>query len=165
MDIDTTNLMYEWRVGDDRIRGKEAPYCFKKPGRYIIQLNVIDLLTDSVMYNEATYDFLLEDEEQVYISSPDTVFVDDPIHLGTHKTFLKDFEIDRFYWDMGDDIHRSDTAVDHRYFKPGIYTIRCGATSVAETPENVKKTCSSKRVIVLPKPDMARMSEDRNPGN
>ena len=152
-------------MGDDRILGKEAPYCFKKPGRYIIELNVIDMLTDSVMSNEATYDFLLEDDEQVYISSPDTVFVDEPVHFGTYRTFLKNFDIDRYYWDMGDDIHKSDTAVDHRYFKPGIYTIRCGATSVAETPEDAKKTCSSKRVIVLPKPDMAQREEDNDSGN
>jgi len=165
MDIDTTNYMYEWRVGNDRVRGQEARYCFKKPGPYIVQLNVIDMLTDSVMSNEATYDFLLEDEEQVYISSPDTVYVDETIHFGTHKTFLKNFEIDEYYWDMGDNLHRADTAIDHRYFKPGIYTIRCGATSVAETPEEVKKTCSSKRIIVLPKPDVAMREEVNYPGN
>jgi len=165
MEIDTTNYMYEWRVGNDRVRGQEARYCFKKPGPYIVQLNVIDMLTDSVMSNEATYDFLLEDEEQVYISSPDTVYVDETIHFGTHKTFLKNFEIDEYYWDMGDNLHRADTAIDHRYFKPGIYTIRCGATSVAETPEEVKKTCSSKRIIVLPKPDVAMREEVNYPGN
>ena len=159
LDIDTTNLMYEWRVEGKRIRGKEAPYCFTRPGRYIIQLNVIDLLTDSVMYNEATYDFLLEDEEQVYIASPDTVFVDQTLHLDNQRTFLKDFEISRYYWDMGDDIHLSDTAVYHRYFKPGIYTVKCGALSEADTPEEVKKTCSSKRIYVLPKPDVARRDD------
>ena len=165
MEIDTTSMMYEWRVGNDRIRGLEAPYCFEKPGQYTIFLNVIDLLTDSVMYNQATYDFLLEDEEQVYISSPDTVYVDEPVHFATHKTFLKNFNIDRFYWDMGDDLHRSGTELDHRYFKPGIYTIRCGATSAAETPEEVQKTCSFKKIIVLPKPDMALKDEADYPGN
>jgi hypothetical protein len=158
-ETDTTNLVYEWRVEGKRIRGREAPYCFSRPGRYIIELNVIDLLTDSVMYNQATYDFLLEDEQQVYITAPDTVFVDQTIHLDNNKTYLKNFEIERFYWDMGDDIHKSDTAVDHRYFKPGIYSVKCGATSVADTPKKVKKTCSIKKIIVLPKPGFAKRED------
>lgn len=153
MDLDTTNLEYEWRVGDDRIRGEEVHYCFDGPGDYVVQLNVIDMLTDSVMYNQATYPFTLEDEEQVYINSPDTAYVDQVIHFDNNRTYLKNFDVEHYYWDMGDDIRLTDREHDYRYFKPGTYTIRCGATGVASSPGQDTKSCSSKRVIVLPKPE------------
>ena len=60
--LDSTSLRYEWDLGDGtRVRGLEADHCFKGPGLYPVNLNVIDTLTGDIYFSEASYDFLLED--------------------------------------------------------------------------------------------------------
>ncbi len=150
IDIDTTSYMYEWRIGETaRIRAKEANYCFSGPGNYIIQLNVIDLLTGEVMFNQASYDLTIEDIEQAYITCPDTVLVNQVINLDGTGTYLKEFVAGRFYWDLGDFTFVSGSSPAHSYYKPGIYTIRLGVTNDTDKPEELKKSCSYRNIVVL----------------
>lgn len=151
MDIDTTQYRYEWVVEGERFREKEVDYCFRGVGQYTIALNVIDLLSGEVLFNEATYDLEIENIEQVYINSPDTVYVNEPIRLSGTETFLKDFTIDRYIWSMGDYNWMADTAVVHRYFKPGTYTVELGVLNEADRQEEIQKTCGFKRIVVLPR--------------
>jgi hypothetical protein len=150
VDIDTTSYMYEWRIGDNvRIRAKEANYCFSGPGNFIIQLNVIDLLTGEVMFNQASYDLTIEDIEQAYIACPDTVMANQVINLDGTSTYIKQFQAGRFYWDLGDFTYVSGTTQTHSYYKPGIYTIRLGVTNDTQKPEELKKVCSYRNIVVL----------------
>jgi hypothetical protein len=151
MDIDTTQFRYEWVIEDRKFRQEEVDYCFAGVGRYIIVLNVIDLLSDEVLFNEATYELDIEDIEQVYISSADTVLVNESFQLNSHGTFIKDFTIDRYVWDMGDKNWISSDNIQHTYFKPGTYTVKLGITNAADQPEEMQKTCGYKKVIVLPR--------------
>ncbi|KPK83575.1 MAG: hypothetical protein AMS27_12470 [Bacteroides sp. SM23_62_1] len=151
MDIDTTSFMYEWRIGQhDRIRAKEADYCFPGPGDYVVQLNVIDLLTGEILVNQAYHELTIEDIEQVYITSPDTVLAGQEINFNGTRTYLKNFNVDRYYWDMGDYTRTSNPELDHRFTRPGIYTVKLGVTNDADNPEELQKACSFKRIIVLP---------------
>ena len=160
IDIDTTSFMYEWRIGEGiRIRAKEADYCFSGPGDYRIQLNVIDLLTGEVLFNQASYDLTIEDIEQVFISSPDTVLISQVINFDGTRTYLKNFNVEGFYWDLGDFTRASNPTLTHLYYKPGIYTIRLGVTNNAKTPEELQKSCSFKHIVVLPPPSMADTEE------
>jgi hypothetical protein len=160
IDIDTTSFMYEWKIGEEtKIRAKEANYCFSGPGNYKVQLNVIDLLTGDVLFNQASYDLAIEDIEQVYISCPDTVLTNQVINFdGTH-TYIKDFEVERYYWDLGDYTRVPNPTLTHRYFKPGIYTVRLGVTNDPRNPENLQKSCSFKNVVVLPPQSLAESEE------
>lgn len=160
IDIDTTSFMYEWRIGPrDRIRAKEADYCFAGPGNYQVQLNVIDLLTGEVLFNQASYDLTIEDIEQVYIACPDTILTNQVISFDGTRTYLKNFNVERYYWDMGDYTRVSNPTLPHSYYKPGIYTIRLGVTDNADKPEELQKSCSIKRIVVLPPPSPANTEE------
>lgn len=151
IDIDTTSYMYEWRIGETaKIRAKEADYCFAGPGNYLIQLNVIDLLTGEILFNQASYDLTIDNIEQVYITCPDTILINQVIDLNGANTSLKDFEPDRFYWDLGDYTYVTGSNLTHKYYKPGIYTIRLGVTNTPGKPEDLKKSCSYRNVVVLP---------------
>lgn len=151
IDIDTTSYMYEWRIGEmERIRAKEANYCFAGPGNYTIALNVIDLLTGEIMFNQASYDLTIEDVEQVYITCPDTVLMNQVIDLDGTSTKLKDFEPGSYYWDLGDYTFTTGSNLMHSYYKPGIYTIRLGVTNTPEKPEDLKKSCTYRNLVVLP---------------
>ncbi len=150
MDIDTTQYRYEWVIENRRFREKEVDYCFAGVGQYRIALNVIDMLSGDILFNEATYDLDIEDIEQVYITSPDTIYANEPMRLSGTRTFLKDFTIDRYIWNMGDHNWAADTAVEHRYSQPGTYTIKLGVVEEADQPEEVRTNCGYKRIVVLP---------------
>jgi hypothetical protein len=151
-DMDTTNYMYEWLIEDQKFRQESVDYCFNGIGTYIIQLNVIDMISGEVMFNEATYELDIVNIEQVYITAPDTVYVNESVALDGTRTHLEDFQIERFYWDMGDLTRVSDSTVMHAWHRPGTYRVSLGVTSVAETPETVQKACSFKEIVVVPRP-------------
>jgi hypothetical protein len=160
MNIDTTNFMYEWVIDGNRFRAKEVDYCFPGPGNYLAQLNVIDMLSGETMFNQDTYDLVIEDIEQAYISSPDTILVNETVILDATETFLKDFEIGRYIWNTGDLSYVADSVITHTYYKPGVFTVRLGVTEVTDTPEDTRQTCSYKRLVVLPlNPDAVSSTE------
>jgi len=149
--LDTTQYRYEWVVEGEKFRQDEVDYCFGGVGQYQIALNVIDMLSGNVLFNQATYDLEIENIEQVYINSPDTIFVNDPVQFRGTETYIKDFTIDRYIWDMGDKNWVADTSVVHRYYNPGTYTIKLGVVKDADQPDQVQKTCGFKQVVVLPR--------------
>ncbi len=151
MDIDTTQFRYEWVVEDKKFRQKTVDYCFEGVGNFSIALNVIDLLSGEVLFNQATYELDIEDIEQVYIGAPDTVLVNEPVQFSGKGTFLKDFTIDRYIWNTGDYNWVADTTVEHRYYRPGTYTVKLGVMNSAEKQEEIQKTCGFKRIVVLPR--------------
>ena len=151
LDMDTTNFRYEWLIEDNRYRQESVDYCFHGIGDYLIQLNVIDMISGEVMFNEATYELNIVNIEQVYITSPDTIYVNETIALDGNRTSLENFQIDRFYWDMGDLTWVSDSTVTHTWHKPGNYRVSLGVTSIADAPEAVQKACSFKEIVVIPR--------------
>jgi hypothetical protein len=150
-EIDTTQFRYEWVIEGKHYRQEEVDYCFPGVGKYEILLNVIDQLSGEVMFNQATYNLDIEDIEQVYITSPDTVYVSDPVSFSGTRTYLKDFTIDRYVWNLGDHNWMADTAVVHRYYRPGTYTVKLGVVGEAGQPEEAPNTCGYKRLVVLPR--------------
>jgi hypothetical protein len=150
MAIDTTNLMYEWLIDGKKFRAEVVDYCFPGPGNYKIQLNVLDMLSGEVMFNEADHDLVLENIEQAYIVSPDTIYVDETVILDATETYLSNFETERFVWNTGDLNYAAESVITYSYYKPGVYTIRLGVTDEADTPEENRQTCSFKRLVVLP---------------
>ena len=151
MDLDTTNFMYEWLIEDNKFRQESVDYCFHGMGSYTIQLNVIDMISGEVMFNEATYELDIVNLRQVYITSPDTVYVNETTTLDGKQTHLGDFQIDRFYWNMGDLTWISDSTVTHVWHRPGTYRVSLGVTSMADSPEAVQKACSFKEIVVIPR--------------
>ena len=151
MEMDTTNYKYEWLIEDNRFRQESVDYCFRGIGDYNIQLNVIDMISGEVMFNEATYELNIVNIEQVYISSPDTIYVNETIALDGNRTSLDNFQVDRYYWDMGDLTWISDSTITHTWYKPGKFKVSLGVTSIADTPETVQKACSFKEIVVIPR--------------
>ena len=149
--VDTTSLRYEWDLGDGtKIRDLRANHCYAEPGDYTIQLNVIDTLTGEVYFNEATYFLPIEKTQQPFITCLDTVSASSQFTLDGRETYLKDFTIDEYYWDLGDGNLDAGVEANHSYKRPGQYLIRLGVTGYA--PENKKKLlkeCVVKTITVL----------------
>lgn len=150
MDLDTTSLQYEWNLGDGtRVRGLEAEHCFEGPGNYTIKLNVIDTLTGEVYFNQATYEFPLEDIEQPYITVPDTVYVNETVTMHGENTFIKEFDVNNYYWQLEFVDRYEGVSNEYVFDRPGVYTIRLGVTNGADDAENRRKRCVHRKIVVL----------------
>ena len=150
MDLDSTTLKYQWDLGDGtKVRGLEADHCFKGPGTYSILLNVIDTLTGEVFFNEATYEFLLENIEQPYIIAPDSARVEQEITFDGTESFIKEFEISQYIWNFGDGNKKTGSTVTHTYLKPGEYEVNLGLTGVQDSTGYTPKACSYKTIRVF----------------
>ncbi len=146
--IDTTIMAYEWDLGDGtKVKSLKAEHCYSKKGTYVVELNVIDLLTNQVELNQASDTFYVEDVEQPYIMAPDTVLVGNPISMDGKNTFFKQAKIDKYAWDFGDGFLAEGIEVKHTFNYPGTYEIKLGVKSNARSP--LEKECSTRRIVVI----------------
>jgi hypothetical protein len=155
MNIDTTSLKYEWDFGDgNKKRAVIATHCYSKTGTYAVALNVIDTLTGDVYYSEASYNLLVQPLEQPFITSPDTIVVNDKAGFNGYKSIIRSFSANNHYWDFGDGNISTGVEAQHAYNKAGTYYVRLGITAVVDDPEAdvvdySSRACSQKQIIVV----------------
>ncbi|SMO51016.1 WD40-like Beta Propeller Repeat [Saccharicrinis carchari] len=127
---DTLPYKYQWYFGDgETASGLEVDHCFPGPGKYNIELTVLDTLTNTDLYTVASYPLTLERTQQIIVTLPDTVRVGIPVNLSAENSVLKDFEPNQYFWDFGDGNKGKGVRIDHIFREKGIYTITCGAIS------------------------------------
>ena len=150
-DVDTAAFAYEWNLGDGTtIRALKVEHCFAQPGTYLVQLNIVDKLTQEVLLNQASETFVVERTEQPYIQAPDTVFTGKEIGLNGRETYLKDFTIDNYYWDFDDGFRSMGADTQHSFAFPGTYQVRLGITGKRENSEiSDQKSCVTRRLVVI----------------
>ena len=146
---DTTSLSsykYMWYFGDGQSApGATVDHCFPGPGHYNVELVVTDTLINQTLYSSG-FDVDLELTQQIYITSPDTVKIGDTVNLSTEKSVLKDFVPKQYYWDLGDGNKEKGETITYIFRTKGIYTITCGAISVAN---HTDKLSSTKQIVVI----------------
>ena len=151
--FDTMPFRYEWKFGDgNRADGSIVEHCYKGPGKYTVQLDVINLITKEIMYNEKTDILEITDIEQPYISGPDTVNMGQKIVLSADSTNLPGWKITQYYWNFGDETIAIGKEVDKTYFKPGTYNIQLMVSTDAEPGRMVREACICKNIISNCKP-------------
>jgi Tol biopolymer transport system component len=151
-ELDTTIMAYEWDLGDGtKIRKLKAEHCYSKPGNYLVQLNVVDLLTNQVALNQASDSFLVEDVEQPYITAADTIQAGHEFTLDAKNTFLKNYQVSGYYWDFGDGYRSSGEKVKHTFLYPGIYQMQLGVSGKKTDPAILEdpKKCSTRQIVVI----------------
>ncbi|MFO7827884.1 MAG: PKD domain-containing protein [Bacteroidales bacterium] len=158
--LDSTTFEYQWVFSDGtKINGEEVEHCFESEGDYTVELNVIDEITGDVAFNQATYQLTIENVEQVYINSPDTVMVGQEVKFDGRQTNLQDFEIARYYWDFGDGRKTRGIEATHIYTAPGNYIVQLGVVSKSDREGNADKQGVFKNIVVL------GQSRERRRGN
>jgi chitodextrinase len=150
-EFDTTIMAYEWDLGDgSKIRNVKAEHCYSQTGKYLVQLNVIDLLTNQVSLNQASDSFLVEDVEQPYITASDTIVAGQELTLDAHSTFLKNYDVSGYYWDFGDGYRSSGAKVTHTFLYPGIYRLQLGVSGTKADPAmEDPNRCSTRQIVVI----------------
>src|SRR5664280_2225997 len=153
MKHDTMPFRYEWRFGDGKKgTGKVVEHCFAGPGTFTVQLDVVNLITKEVTYNEKSETIVVTDIEQPYISAPDRISTNQNISMNADSTNLPDWKISRYYWNFGDETVAVGKEVPKSYLKPGTYNIQLIVTAEPEPGAKSREACISKNIIVFPKP-------------
>ncbi len=152
IEIDTALYKYRWDLGDGTVvEDIEAEHCFKGPGIYNIKLDVIDVLTKEIMFNEAEYDLELVKTVQAYITCPDTIRIQNEIQFSGSESYFGDQTALEFYWDFGDSGRAVGESVKRSFSMPGKYNVKLGVIVDENKPEgnNLKKYCSYKSILVI----------------
>lgn len=150
MEIDTSLYRYVWDLGDGtKIESVEAEHCYSGPGTYIISLDVADVLTKEIMFNQAEYKLELKKTIQAFISCPDTLVVGQDFELNGYESNIGDVLPSHFYWDFGDGGRAVGSKTQHRYLTPGKFNVRLGIEAEPGLNEIPEKFCSFKNVTVL----------------
>ncbi len=134
--LDTSSMMYEWDFGSlGKIRGAEAYKCFPGPGKYNVNLNVIDKLTGELNFSQASYPFEIYDIKQVRIKGPQTCKVNQNIQFTAELTSAGKLTVTQYLWKIGPYDLATGQEINYVFHQPGTYTIIC---RLAATDENKK---------------------------
>jgi hypothetical protein len=150
---DTIPFEFEWDFGDgNRKRGVRTEHCFDGPGTYIVRLNSVNLITGEEMKNEATIELVIELIEQPYITGPDTVTVGEMVQFNAGETHLPGWDIDRYYWNFGDETIAEGSLVPKTFVMPGVFDMQLIVSTPPDSNGVMKESCVTKKVVVVRRP-------------
>jgi hypothetical protein len=151
--FDTLPFRYDWKFGDgEQASGVVVEHCYNGPGTYVVQLDVANLITKEISYNEKTDTLVVTKIEQAYISGPDSISAGLRIILDADETNLPGWKIAQYYWNFGDETIAIGNRVDKTYMKPGIYNVQLIVSSEPEQGRLARETCVSKNILIFNKP-------------
>jgi PKD repeat protein len=151
--FDSMPFRYEWRFGDGhKADGVIVEHCYDKPGTYIVQLDVVNLVTNEISENEKSDTLVVTKIEQAFISGPDSINAGEKLVLNADETNLPGWTIAQYYWNFGDETVAVGNAVDKIFVKPGVYNVQLIVSSEPVPGTGVKETCVSKNIKVINKP-------------
>jgi hypothetical protein len=150
---DTLPFRYEWKFGDGKkANGAVVEHCYTGPGTFLVQLDVVNLITKEVLYNEKSDTLVLTEIEQPYITAPDKITAGQRITLDAGKTNLPGWNITQYYWNLGDETVLLGNKIDKVYSKPGVYNIQLIVKDQSAPGGEAREECVSKNIIVLRQP-------------
>lgn len=151
--LDTTPFRYEWKFGDGKkAAGAVVEHCYDGPGAYLVQLDVVNLITKEILYNEKSDSLIITDIEQPYISAPEVGNAGQALKLNADKTYLPGWNISQYYWNFGDETIQVGKEVDKTYMKPGTYNIQLIVTEEAMPGMEPREKCICKNIIISAQP-------------
>lgn len=147
--FDTLPFRYEWRLGDGtKGEGPSVIHCYPGAGSYLVQLDVVNLITKEIMYNEKTYNLEIIDVEQPYISGPDKAAPGQKLRFSADSTNLPGWNISRYYWNFGDGSIMVGKDVGKVFAKSGTYNIQLIVTADAEPGGVTREACICKNIFI-----------------
>lgn len=151
MPTENSPLVYEWDLGDGtKKRGNEVKHCFQKPGIYIIQLNIVDLISSQVLMNEATYEFEIEDIKSAFFQTPDTLITSNINIFDASKSTIDgiNFKPMDYIWDFGTGEIFNGVKPSFTYNLAGTYEVRLNVKFI-DSLVNIRNSCVSRKIRVM----------------
>lgn len=138
-------LVYEWDINGVKKYGYEIDYCFPGVGEYVINVDIIDTMINQTYANQASYTLELTNEEQPYITSPDSVRIGEAFSLNPDKTFLPGVEIASYYWMLSDGTLFTTKNPTHAFEEEGEFKVTLGVVGTKDGQPF--KDCSYKYMV------------------
>ena len=150
---DTMPFKFEWKFGDGKIAtGRIVEHCYDGPGKYLVQLDVTNLVTKEVKLNEKSQMLLVEDIEQPYISCARDADAGSAIKFSADSTNLPGWDISQYYWNFGDETISMGKNVEKSFNRPGTYNVQLIVSTKPGQGGMKREACVSKSIIIKRKP-------------
>lgn len=150
---DSIPFRYKWKFGDgDTASGPRVQHCFSGPGTYIVQLDVVNLVTNEVSFNEKSDVLVVEAIQQAYISGPEKAEAGQQLRFSADSTNLPDWDITRYYWNFGDGTVAVGKNVEKKYAVQGNFTIQLIVNAKPDSAGVQREACVSKNILIIPEP-------------
>lgn len=150
---DTIHFSFEWDYGDGhKGYGLKTRHCYTKPGKYTVQLNVIESKSGGTSLSHSSYSLLIAEPVKPVVSSPDTVFAGEYLTISSGEIKLEGFEIQKLIWSFGDGKYNYGPVAKHKYNKAGEYSIDLGILAINRQTRSAEHFRITKKICVLPKP-------------
>ncbi len=163
--MDSIPVRYEWSFSDGtKIPGLEVEHCFPDTGKYSVELNMIDNRTGNIFFTQKHYEFEIKNAIQPYIRSKDAFIKGKEIEFDGLKTNLPGFNIDKYYWDFGEDTSAEGPVVQHTYEEKGKYRVMLGLTGKSDTTGMRDNHCVWKEVRVFEDYQALAMYQEKKEG-
>lgn len=148
--IGSLPLHYRWDMGDgEHIEGARAEHCYKGPGRYHVDLDLIDNATGEIFFSAASYELTIDDVHQPYITSADSLRSGRKEGMDALHSYLPEQTMEEFHWDFGDGDQGDGRAITHNWSVPGEYTIKLAVLGVDKDDASIVSHCITKTVVVI----------------
>ena len=150
LDNDTIGLTYEWDFGDGtKSKGIQVDHCFRCPGNYLVQLNMIENKTGVVFYNKASYDFTVEGLQQLCIDGPDTVMLGRTFTCSMAGLSLPGYTIKDYTWGLDGHETGKGKSCNYNFTEEGERGIMLSVSAQNDSDRSMKSFCTKKFVTVL----------------
>lgn len=150
LELGNLPVHYRWDMGDGtHIEGADAQHCYKGPGRYVVELDLIDNESKEVFFNQASYELLIDDVHQPYITCADSLRSGQKEVIDALHSYLPDMTAEEYHWDFGDGDFGSGRETRHNWSAPGQYTVKLAVLGAENGTGKVKARCVTKTVNVI----------------
>ncbi len=143
-------IHYEWDLGDgSTASGEAADHCYKGPGRYQVELNLVDNGSGGTFFNEARYELVIDDIHQPYVTCADTLRAGRRERMDGLHTLLPSQSSEEYHWDFGDGTFGDGRDLTHAWSTPGEYTVKLAVIGVENGTTRVTSHCITKTLSVI----------------
>ena len=147
--IDTIPVIYQWDFGNGILSiGKEVKHCFPGPGKYSVNLTIIDELTSDTIAKRVNYKVELENIRQAVINSDKVGSIDKSISFNGVTADLKGVRITDYFWDFGEGFKPGGPDITNTFKKKGEYMVRLGLLAEKDSLGVVQKFCVMKKIKI-----------------
>jgi PKD repeat protein len=149
---DSIPFRYNWKFGDgETAEGRRVEHCYSKPGSYLVQLDVVNLVTNETIANEKSSMLEVEAIEQPWITAPDMAFAGENLKFSADSTNLPGWEITRYYWNFEDETVAEGADVSKTYRQPGQYNIQLIVSAKPAADGKAREACVTRKIIISEK--------------
>ena len=150
---DTMPFRYEWKFGDgQKAVGRVVEHCYEGPGRYLVQLDVTNLVTKEVKLNQKSEMLVVEAVEQPYISSPEFADAGAVVQFSADSTNLPGWDIAQYYWSFGDETIGIGKNVEKTFTRTGTFNVQLIVSSKPGEGGIAREACVTKSITIGRKP-------------